>query len=202
MNYQKLKKIHYFLESIPKEYDQLVSYYEFMDDDIFVNLSFCEMKNKFYNAEIKLKNTCPAEKSEAFAFVARRNNGKRVKCYSCGVYGHKSFECPNKTTHMPNKRQKFNCEKPQREQSMIAMERRIPCVLDSGATSHMVNDERLFDSIEVMKNPSEISLAKKGGTSVAVKKGIVKAKSCVDSNEIYDIVFYNVLFVPDIQASQ
>lgn len=49
----------------------------------------------------------------------------------------------------------------------------------------MVNDERLFDSIEVMKNPSEISLAKKEGTSVAVKKGIVKAKSCVDSNEIY-----------------
>lgn len=79
-NYElpKIEKIHYFLESIPKEYDQLVSYYEFMDDDMFMNLSFCEMKNKFYNAEIKFKNTGPAEQSEAIAFVAKRYNVKRV----------------------------------------------------------------------------------------------------------------------------
>lgn len=43
----KIEKIHYFLESIPNKYSQFVSYFEFMDDAMFENLSFCDMKNKF-----------------------------------------------------------------------------------------------------------------------------------------------------------
>ena len=157
------EKIHYFLESVPKEYAQLVSNYEFLDDVAFQKLSFSEMKGKFFNAELKLKSEILEKSEGSSAFVARKPARKRFRCYNCGVYGHKSFECPNKSGfvrnegEVPAKRTKFFNE---RSGSSFLANERFSCVLDSGATNHMVNDRSVLKDIQELDNEISINSAK------------------------------------------
>lgn len=88
----KTEKIHYFLESIPTEFSQLVANFEFLDDESFNNLSFSEMKSKFFNVELKQKVQNGTSSTSA-VFVAKQNGRKRFRCYTCGAYGHKSYQC-------------------------------------------------------------------------------------------------------------
>ena len=201
-NLPKIERIHYFLESIPKDYAQLVSHYEFLDDEAFKNLSFSEMKSKFFNSELKVKHVFPETPVTSNAFVANKPTRKRFKCYNCGIYGHKSFECPHKSVKLEDhesfvKRRKFYTE---RLQSFFAGQP-FTCCLDSGASNHMVNDESILGDIKILKDPIEVNLAKKDETVTATKKGKLQLKSCVGLNKINDIEFYDVLFTPNLAVN-
>ena len=193
----KIEKIHYFLESIPGEFSQLVSHYEFLDDNTFQNLSFSEMKSKFFNAELKMKSQVHDELSGASSFMAKRHERKRFKCYTCGEYGHKSFQCTKKSRYhddesKASKRQKFYAERPER--SYVANER-FNCILDSGATSHMAKDSEDLTNLTDLPGPVEITLAKEGAKAMAYKKGNLALVCPLGSVQV-TIEFCDVLVVP------
>ena len=76
---------------------------------------------------------------------------------------------------------------------------RIPFVVDSGATEHIVNDARVLKDC-YMVDPVTISTAKDGEVVKGTKRGVINLKSVVKPTGKYrKIEFYDALFVPDLK---
>ncbi|XP_055591553.1 uncharacterized protein LOC129743539 [Uranotaenia lowii] len=69
-------------------------------------------------------------------------------------------------------------------------ERRVRFVVDSGATHHMVCDERLVENISKLATPIELSTAKTGESMKAYKKGTVSLKAMVNDDYSHFTVIY------------
>ncbi|KAL1404274.1 hypothetical protein pipiens_018969, partial [Culex pipiens pipiens] len=72
--------------------------------------------------------------------------------------------------------------------------------VDSGASTHMVNDDRDLEDVEMLEEPLEISTAKSGETLRSFKKGTVRLQSVV-GNKINDVELYDVFFIPGLDEN-
>jgi hypothetical protein len=79
--------------------------------------------------------------------------------------------------------------------------RRMPFILDSGASDHMVTDDRLMTDYENLGRPLQISVAKAGEHIEALGQGTLKLKSVIGMNKIKDLKLYKVLFVPSLKVN-
>lgn len=77
--------------------------------------------------------------------------------------------------------------------------KRVRFVVDSGASDHMVNDERLLEDIQDLENPVVISTAKSGETLRGTKTGKMRLKSVVGRNSIKNLQLYNVFLLLDLK---
>jgi hypothetical protein len=179
-------KLHSLLDAVPTAYEALVSSYETMDDEQFSNVSLASMKRKFLDAEMK-KNSLMELENPDVAMIGQRgrktgsgnfNPKLNIKCFGCGEFEHKRFQCPKKNGPKSDEeikiggRQKFPINKKDGLMSVSGGMRRVPMVLDSGASDHMVNDERLLVEVQKLEVPVKIGVAKQGQDVEATRKEI------------------------------
>jgi hypothetical protein len=151
-----------------------------------------------------------------------------MRCFKCGKQGHLRKDCwfnksaskdfgkncgkgsgkgsgsnsggNDESSSGHKKREKFVSE---RKDAMITevQKRRMPFVLDSGASDHMVCDEDLLGEKRNLEEPIKVSIAKEGDHITATKKGSVKLMSQVGLNKVRNLKLYNVLFIPNLKTN-
>lgn len=73
----------------------------------------------------------------------------------------------------------------------------IVLMINSGASDHMVNQMKVFTSVEDLKNPINITVAKKWTTVMATKIGTINVVTNKEVNE----QLLNILYSPDIPCN-
>ncbi len=147
-----------------------------------------------------------------------------MRCFKCGKQGHLKKDCwfnksasknsgksfgkasgsnsgvNDESSSGHKKREKFISE---RKDAMITevQKRRMPFVLDSRASDHMVCDEDLLDEKRNLEEPIKVSIAKEGDHITATEKGSVKLMSQVGLNKVRNLKLYNVLFIPNLKTN-
>ncbi|KRT79525.1 hypothetical protein AMK59_7638 [Oryctes borbonicus] len=72
--------------------------------------------------------------------------------------------------------------------------------IDSGCTDHLVNNEKYFSELLMLKEPIQIAVAKSNNYMNAVGVGIIKVKSKINNEEI-DCTIKNVFYVPNLRRN-
>lgn len=141
-----------------------------------------------------------------------RHESKPIRCYKCNKYGHFGRDCRN--SRINNERnsernyQKRENNPPKRENkgenkcfyAMSCTENRNTAewLLDSCASSHITNDEKLLENVKLC-GTIEVTTANKE-KMVVERIGDAKIKSTVN-NETIDIEVKNVLYLPNAAAN-
>ena len=130
------------------------------------------------------------------------NTSKVIQCYNCNKFGHKATECRNKKFESHARRsvrnEKQNLAKDEEYFSFFLCpvdDEGVGLVLDSGATSHMINNREMFIDIDDSfsgkvqnANKTESEICGRGTVAFLGK----------DSNQINrKIVLENALFIPE-----
>lgn len=135
------------------------------------------------------------------------------KCHQCGRKGHKIREC-----YYYKRRQQYRAEQQNKNQNLHSVQtiqattsdnvsgfafmtgnyqflrnEKLSFILDSGASDHVVNEEKVFSSIQVLDPPIRISIAKNGEFIMALKKGQIPVTTNMGVNGILE----DVLYCPD-----
>lgn len=140
--------------------------------------------NKNFNKETNNKDN--------FYYKNKKSTRNKIRCYQCKKFGHIASECRNK-------RVKQETTTFVEELSFAVYEKssqpQIKWILDSGATSHMVNDIKQFIEYKEIKN---VKLNMANEDTINVKgRGIVKLK--LESGHIIKLL--DVLYVPDLRSN-
>ena len=161
-------KVH-LLASLPKSYDMLVTALEAIPEVSKMEI----VMERLLHEESKHKNDDTKESLENLkAMTGKHQSVQRgEKCYHCGKLGHIKKNCydlrkeNDKTVNEKGKknsrqevytaRKETEDESEEEEETLLLM---IDWIIDSGATSHMCNDESLFTKIENLETPQEITL--------------------------------------------
>lgn len=121
------------------------------------------------------------------------NNEKRnrriIKCYGCGMRGHVRSQCRKESSNQAHSNAVVlsACIQNQRERNINNW------ILDSGASSHMCSNKKLFSSLK--KHSQKVFMA--SGDNVETSGiGHVTLKS-----EYTEITLTNVLYVPDLNSN-
>lgn len=148
-------------------------------------------------------------------FTKKNNNmsqknkagGKKKSCYKCGSYFHFIAECPKAkmtcygcgdTKHLFR-----NCPNPKRKTAMIVLfntsdkneDLRDNWFIDSGASAHMTNNKRLFETMKATEN-KEIIVANNQRLPI---KGVGDIRVNITSADgSVEATIRNVNFVPEI----
>lgn len=109
----------------------------------------------------------------------------------CAFRNEEANVCDNKQTHHD-----INAKAQVTQQHDDIMQ--IKFVLDSGATQHMVNDERYFDKLEDI-NKVEISVAKRNQNISAKQQGEILIKTFYDGDSSVKAI-QDVLLVKDLMS--
>lgn len=169
------------------------------------------LTSRLITEEASYKNN-ESEKSLVFSTTEKKYKTSKtsVKCYSCGKGGHIARNCvgmkeascnickknnhKEKDCYFRRKHGETKAEQVRKVAFLTENTAEIQSddmfVMDSGATSHMVNNIGLFNSIKELD--SEINVAKKDTIIKAKGKGIVETDKCI---------FENVLYVPELSKN-
>jgi hypothetical protein len=128
-------------------------------------------------------------------FCKKREDKSKTVCNHCKKAGHMEKECFRKARH--NKKKGENTDNERNLEVLMATESKddnsLTWIGDTGATSHMTNDdEGMFD---IEPNNQQIVIGS-GETMKAVKKGKLKLKTKGKNGEETIFILSNVLFVP------
>jgi hypothetical protein len=74
-------------------------------------------------------------------------------------------------------------------------------VLYSGASDHMVNDERLLVEVQKLEVPIKIGVAKEGQEVEATKEGNMRMYSVIGEKKYKKLKLYDVLFIKDLKTN-
>lgn len=143
--------------------------------------------------------------------ISRQKVFHSIKCNKCGKMGHTRKYCRVKDLSRRHANQAGSSFDPDDDQSPIAFltnactdEQKeanscggncISWIVDSGATDHMINDEKYFDSVSTLKNVVSIVVAKSNVKLNATKIGNINITfKSGQSGQIK-----NVYFCPDLR---
>ena len=168
------------------------------------------VKSKYLDVESKRRGRSSSiQNSEEVSFAGKTRGKFRLKCFSCGGFGHKRADCP-KNEHLEEHAEHFfEKRKPMKANAATTSvsfvtgsestlnEQLQRWYLDSGASDHMVNRKEIFKNLEMLDEPVCIATAKKGVNLVAKQRGEINVYSFVDGKKI-EIRMENVLFVPEL----
>ena len=124
-----------------------------------------------------------------------RNEREPVKCYRCGGKGHVSRDCATPSTRNDQRsddareQQKQSSDEKTTKQSFFSFmassvksnSKKALFVIDSGATSHYINDESLFVKSITLKKPNVVNIFKRNISVEVTKVGSVICSA--DGNE-------------------
>ena len=115
---------------------------------------------------------------------AKRNNKKDIRCFKCGKKGHMAKQCRNQVKCFKCKKDGHKASECRSSGWMARASNRKKCkgqiemVLDSGASTHIVNDKKLLSEIEKREKMSietangEIETELFGSMSVILDNGL------------------------------
>lgn len=178
------------------------------------------MKNKNKNdnrrGKFPKKSQCESEDSiKVDTQGKKKNKNTNLKCNYCGIEGHKASRCWKKAADKRREESSATVEEAMcvsvcadtsvaEEKCSIAIALRTDEMssknwcLDSGATSHMCNDESQFVDLIPIKN-EKVKLANNESTCIKGKGTVVL---CVKIDEREQIIrLNNTLFVPNLKTN-
>jgi len=146
-------------------------------------------RRKTGNTQDKQKTRCFKCNEPGHFARSCKNTGNIIRCGICKKTNHAERNC-----YFRKNTSKQKDEDKDKISSMAANDKSIPeefiWILDSGSSSHMVNDERLFKSLTWKE--SEIGIAKKKETIKSKGIGTVETENCI---------LNDVLFVPELRQN-
>jgi hypothetical protein len=120
----------------------------------------------------------------------------KYRCYKCKEIGHKAADCKNKDFRASAKSAEDTCLSVS-ECHLTSSNKRNTWCLDSGATSHLCNDERAFS--EMKSEPGKLNLANNCSTNITAQG---KAMFTADVfGESKNISLSKTLLVPDLRTN-
>ena len=160
-------------------------------------MSYDKVKTLLLEHETRLANKRPQNDNNIppAAFIARKNT-TQIRCYNCNQIGHKSPNCTKprrgnrNNSHQENDKVAFLVEYNDNNPDKF--------VVDSGASDHLVMDEKNMKTVEALPSPIEIKIAKNDQTIQCHKRGTIELNSCVNGREIL-VTLRNVLIAPGLR---
>lgn len=164
------------LASLPDRFDNIVTILETMEE-----CTYDKAKTALLERELKMVDKTESvnvEQPSSVAFVSKkgkfkegyRNRKKKAKkheiqCYTCHEFGHKSPNCPKKSSTLSNNQTKSSFA------FMSGVEERIiRFYVDSGASEHWIIDRNNLTNEYVLDKPLTVQIAKEK-ESMEVKHG-------------------------------
>ncbi|KRF97429.1 uncharacterized protein Dwil_GK28115, partial [Drosophila willistoni] len=161
------EKMAALMIAIPKRYQHVKGALTVLPCDELCKKPLVEIKRMLLDAE--QSETMEVDDEPVVPDVALKTTRRVIECFGCGKPGHYKNKCPA----LKKKKKRFVHHQ---GHAMLAGEkkkesRKVSFAVDSGASSHMVNDEKLLQRAVKLATPVTISTAKSGETLQAVKKG-------------------------------
>lgn len=214
---EPLDVVCHLLMTLPDSYNVVVTALETMDS---TKLDIEFVKSRLLDEASKRKQV--TDNGTKFADgVAMNSGGGTFKCFKCGEIGHKRSACPKNGKKSQNsfKKKTKNSADGQAHAtadngaiSFIALDQNafatmcssevtsINWCIDSGATEHMVNNEKYFAELKSLKTPMKIGVAKNGITLAATKIGTIHGNVIVDG-KWQQCTVENVLYIENLQCN-
>lgn len=151
------------LRGLPSSFKPLVMGLQSSNQKITSDL----VKNMLLQEDIK-QGTAESSSADA-AFAAKTSNynkkpRKVVRCYGCGLLGHKKPNCPNKPRDSSNSssQEQYSGKKEKNSTLLAALSAKInnkEWYIDSGATSHMTGEKEWFINFSEEEIGREVTIA-------------------------------------------
>lgn len=192
------------LRSLPKAFDALTTALENRSDD---DLTMELVRSKLIDESDKLYSGGAAE--ERALKAANANNTEAIVCFFCGKPGHKKRTCKLFLRQKSSDKKKGSERlKTVRENDQVSflfsVRSRVPVItrawlIDSGASSHLANDEQLFTRLDKSVR-REISTADgKPLRTEGIGDCVIQ---CVDDlGKNTSVTITDVIFAPDIECN-
>ncbi len=204
-------RVVHFLASLPEPFNMLVTALEASTD--VPNLDV--VTERLLHEERKLKDREGSGSSHEKAMTSRFKR-KSVECFHCGKTGHIKRNCHllsgEKKKFRPNRhgKQKANkasvvdeCSADSGSDALMVSHKVLSAstpskwIIDSGASCHMCCDSELFDKLEDLKHPIDVSIGD-GRTLKATGRGIIFVNMKLPNKKWNECRLLDVLYVPKL----
>lgn len=202
-------RVVHLLASLPDSYNMLVTALE-------ANADVPEMAvvtERLLHEERKIEERRGASKNKELGLLMKKKDKKGPKCHHCGKLGHIKRNCwkfiaesKNSQSKEMSNNSKTNCRDSSGDSAGLVACNNVAAnlndtfdawIIDSGATSHMSNDIKLFCDYKILDHFENVSLG--DGHSLSVKgKGNVHVKVCLPGNIEKSVKIHDVLHVPGL----
>ncbi|CAB4019984.1 myosin heavy fast skeletal muscle, partial [Paramuricea clavata] len=201
------------LKGLPREYNTFATVVVQREKQ----MTFAEFKSALRSHEesAKTHGGKPASAGENIMLTKQKFDGN---CFKCGRKGHKSVECWSKTserwcsncknitheTKNAGRRKMRRRQQPRKQRqdtiniSGINNKSNSSLLVDTGATSHIINDKSKFVDFDKEFNPSAhvIELADGSKANVVLGKGNAKVKLYDVNGNAREVMLNSALYVP------
>lgn len=208
-------RVVHLLASLPDSYDMLVTALEAQSE----NVPRWELvTERLLHEELKLKEkglSRTDSDGRRALLTTQKKPKKQFTCHYCKKPGHFKRDC---TKFLAT--QQGSCKKEQKEAAKVSVQRAISgsddealvatralttCskeswIVDSGATSHMCNNENLFVEMRQLNIRQEVVLGD-GHSLEATAEGTVKLETLLPNGNTQKCTLKNVLLVPKLSYS-
>ena len=203
------------LGSLPDSYAMLVTALEARVEDLTLNY----VQQAIINEEQRRQQSKQSDQQSDTALVAgnsyrsRSDNSKRRACYVCQSIYHLKKDCPDlskASSQNPNRQHSAKHAAIYTEPDNSAFVVSEPdnadgtkesrWLIDSGATSHMTYNRKLFKEYTEFNTPQKVSLGD-GHILEAMGTGKVEIETMVGRNTSKLNTMHDVLFVPDMKVN-
>lgn len=189
-NIRTCEVVQQLLEAMPIEFESVVIAIQIQAGTNRVEVDTVKNMLMQFDARRKLKSNPAGPSSssttESAAFNVEKKkpkfNKKKIRCYNCNEYGHKSNVCPK-----PKKQKKTTSSWAilgSGEPPLHSAGGELVFVIDSGATEHIVADSKYLVDVKKLDKPFNIAVAIKGQQLQVFKSGKLEASTFVDGEEI------------------
>ena len=184
-------KVIYLLAGLPESYDVLVTALESGSDTVPAMESVTE---RLLREEEKLKVKEDTDESKKL-LVAKKK--KQLTCHYCKKPGHFKRDCPRarSSEKTDSKHKKSSSTNAMLIDNALVAKSRDDWIIDSGASSHMCNDQSMFT---VLRQTTEKVTLGDGSTLAVTGQGTVCLDMLLADGTKKECLLRKVLYVPEL----
>ena len=203
-------RVVHLLASLPESFNMLVTALEANADIPRMDV----VTERLLHEERKLKDREDSGPSHEKAMMSRFKK-RSVECYHCGKMGHIKRDC--RFLSAEKQKSRFNRQGKQRankvtvnesssdseiealmiSHNMLSVSATRKWVVDSGASCHMCCDSGLFETLENLKHPIDVSVGD-GHSLKATGRGIISLNMRLSFEKLTKCKLMDVLYVPKL----
>ena len=209
-------RVVYLLASLPESYAVLVTALEANEEVPKLEVVI----ERILHEERKSKDKIAASSSAESAMTSRKSTRPKPKCHHCGKLGHIKRFCRDLKQDTESQKEKKGKTAHQKEAASVtrassdsegsvlisiadhalsasSKDEQCAWIIDSGATSHMCRDKKVFTALYQLQDPIDVVLGD-GRALTAIGRGDVVLNMLLPSGESKTCTLYDVLYVPDL----